>query len=135
MGSRDQAIVVIALIVVVGFALATSVDDGNTSGSASLASALPPSPEACAQSREAFDTIIPATQGAMVNTAPGVLVVHPGGWATTSQQAKSGTVLMLAVQKACALGQNVDTVSVEVRSSTDNRLLGSGQRWNFEETD
>jgi hypothetical protein len=93
----------------------------------------PPTAVACAEVNQAIERVVNGSAGAMHNPEPGVLVTYPRGWATSSQEAKRGTLGMLAAQRACAIGSNIDNVTVELRSITDNRLIGRGPRWNFEE--
>lgn len=93
----------------------------------------PPSAVDCQRTGALLASLAADSRGAMANPDVGLLVVNPGGWSITPAADKDALVILLAVQKACVRQINVDYVTVEVRSLADNRVIGSGQRWNFTE--
>lgn len=68
------------------------------------------------------------------NPRPGVMLMPPLYWGALDHAERRNLVDALATQKGCETGSDPAGADVEVRSSRDNRLLGSGRPANFEET-
>ena len=95
---------------------------------------LVPAAECEAVNRRIAD-IIAVDPEQISSPRPGVMMMPPLYWGSLGETERENLVAGLATKEACLSSGNPATTSVEVRSSVDNRLLGSGTVSNFNEAD
>jgi hypothetical protein len=100
-----------------------------------LAERSGPNETACIAARDGLNKAVAVSPGKIANPRDGVLVLPPFFWSSLDNNQRTNLLTMLAVQKGCAMNEPVTGVDVELRSSIDNRLIGSGPAWNFDEAD